>query len=142
MGRTDEFSFEDWQASFALNLHTTFLVCKHSLQAMRKQNYGRIVTVASRAALQPTAQLAAYSAAKAGVVALTKAIAEETKDLNITANSVLPSVIDTPSNRAAMGHAQAENWVSAASLASVICFLASDAARDVSGAAIPVYGKA
>ncbi len=142
MGRTDEFSFEDWKKSFDLNLNTTFLVCKHSLRVMRQHGYGRIVTVGSRGAVQPAAQLAAYSAAKAGVVALTKAIAEENKDKDITANVVLLSVIDTAANREAMGSEQADTWVKPESLAEVICFLASEAARDVSGAAIPVYGKA
>ena len=142
MGRTDEFSFEDWKKSFDLNLNTTFLVCKYSLKVMRQRGYGRIVTVGSRGAVQPAAQLAAYSAAKAGVVALIKAIAEENKDRDITANVVLPSVIDTAANRKAMGSEQADTWVKPESLAEVICFLASEAARDVSGAAIPVYGKA
>lgn len=141
MGRTDEFSFGDWKDAFDLNLHTTFLVCKHCLRVMRRHGYGRIVTVASRGALQPGAQLAAYCASKAGVVALTQAIAQETKNLDITANVVLPSVIDTPSNREAMGEAQADEWVKPESLAEVIGFLASDAARDVRGSAIPVYGS-
>ncbi|MDJ0715845.1 MAG: 3-oxoacyl-ACP reductase FabG [Prochloraceae cyanobacterium] len=140
MGKTEEFSFAEWKSFFDLNLHTTFLVCKYSLKKMRQHGYGRIVTVGSRAAVQPAAQLAAYSAAKAGVVALTKAIAEETKDMDITANSVLPSVIDTPTNREAMGSDLANTWVKAESLAEVICFLASETARDIRGAAIPVYG--
>jgi NAD(P)-dependent dehydrogenase (short-subunit alcohol dehydrogenase family) len=108
---------------------------------MRRHGYGRIVTVGSRGALQPGAQLAAYCASKAGVVALTQAIAQETKDLDITANVVLPSVIDTPSNREAMGEEQASQWVKAESLAEVICFLVSEAARDVRGAVVPVYGS-
>ena len=141
MGATHEFSFEDWQQSFDLNLNTTFLVCKHSLRMMRKHGYGRIVTVGSRGAIEPAAQLAAYSAAKAGVVALTQAIAQETKALNITANTILPSIIDTPTNRQAMGSEQAQQWVKPESLAEVICFLASEAARDISGSALPVYGK-
>jgi NAD(P)-dependent dehydrogenase (short-subunit alcohol dehydrogenase family) len=141
MGRTDEFSFQNWQDSFALNLDTTFLVCKHCLRVMRRHGYGRIVTVGSRGVLQPGAQLAAYCASKAGVVALTQAIAQETKDLDITANVVLPSVIDTPSNREAMGEEQAAQWVKPQSLAQVISFLASEAARDLRGAAVPVYGS-
>jgi NAD(P)-dependent dehydrogenase (short-subunit alcohol dehydrogenase family) len=141
MGAVHELDYTDWQKSLDLNLNTTFLVCKHCLKAMRRHGYGRIVTVGSRAAVQPAAQLAAYSAAKAGVVALTKAIAEETKELNITANTVLPSVIDTQANREAMGSEEADKWVKPESLAQVICFLASEAARDVSGAAIPVYGQ-
>lgn len=141
MGKTHEYPLEKWQFDFRLNLETTFLVCKHSLRRMLEQNYGRIVTVGTRGAVQPAAQLASYCASKAGVVALTQAIADETKGTNITANAVLPSMIDTPSNREAMGSENADQWVKAESLAEVICFLASDAARDMRGAAVPVYGN-
>lgn len=141
MGKTHEYSFEQWKKDFDLNLNTTFLVCKHSLRKMLEHGYGRIVTVGSRGAVQPGGQLAAYSASKAGVVALTQAIADETKGTNITANTVLPSVIDTPANREAMGSAQADKWVKPESLAQVICFLASEAAKDMRGAAVPVYGS-
>lgn len=141
MGKTHEYSYEQWQTDFSLNLNTTFLVCKHSLRRMLEQGYGRIVTVGSRGAVQPTGQLAAYCASKAGVVALTQAIADETKGTDITANVVLPSVIDTPANRSAMGSEQADQWVKPESLAQVICFLASEAAKDIRGAAVPVYGS-
>ncbi|MGF1602243.1 MAG: 3-oxoacyl-ACP reductase FabG [Thermosynechococcaceae cyanobacterium] len=140
MGATHEFSEQDWIQMLDLNLRTTFLVCKHSLKRMRQHGYGRIVTVGSRGASQPSGQLAAYCAAKAGVVALTQAIADETKGTHITANVVLPSVIDTPSNRVDMGEDQADQWVKPESLAEVICFLASEAAQDLRGAAVPVYG--
>jgi len=109
MGKTHEYAYDQWQKDFELNLGTTFLVCKHSLGKMLQQEYGRIVTVGSRGAVEPGGQLAAYCASKAGVVALTKAIADETRGTNITANVVLPSVIDTPANRSAMG---AENAAS------------------------------
>jgi len=141
MGKTHEYSFTDWKRDFDLNLNTTFLVCKHSLNKMLHYGYGRIVTVGSRGAVQPVGQLAAYSASKAGVVALTQAIAHETKGTNITANVVLPSMIDTPANRVAMGAEDADKWVKPDSLAQVICFLASESAKDVRGAAVPVYGS-
>ncbi len=141
MGDTADFAYRDWKQAFDLNVNTTFLVCKHGLKKMQAQNYGRIVTVGSRGAVEPSAQLAAYCAAKAAVVALTKSIAAETQGTNITANVVLPSVIDTPANRDAMGTENVDQWVTPESLAEVICFLASAAARDVRGAAIPVYGN-
>ncbi|HAX76621.1 MAG TPA: 3-oxoacyl-ACP reductase FabG [Cyanobacteria bacterium UBA11372] len=141
MGKTHEYSFFDWKQQLDLNLNSTFLVCKHSLKKMLQNDYGRIVTVSSRGAVQPAGQLAAYCASKAGVVALTQAIADETKNTNITANVVLPSIIDTPANRQAMGEENSDKWVKAESLAQVICFLASEAAKDVRGAAIPVYGN-
>ncbi len=141
MGPTHTYSLERWKQDFELNLITTFLVCKHSLRKMLEHGYGRIVTIGSRGAVQPSGQLAAYCASKAGVVALTQAIADETRGTNITANVVLPSVIDTPANRAAMGAENAPQWVKPESLAEVICFLASEAARDIRGAAVPVYGN-
>jgi NAD(P)-dependent dehydrogenase (short-subunit alcohol dehydrogenase family) len=141
-GKTHEYSLAAWKKDIDFNLNMTFLVCKHSLRRMLEQGYGRIVTVASRGAVQPGGQLAAYSASKAGVVALTQAIADETKGTNITANVVLPSVIDTPKNRQDMGEENADLWVTPESLGQVICFLASEAAKDVRGAAVPVYGSA
>jgi NAD(P)-dependent dehydrogenase (short-subunit alcohol dehydrogenase family) len=141
MGKTHAFSYYEWKRQLDLNLNTTFLTCKYSLKSMLQHGYGRIVTVASRAGVQPAGSLAAYSAAKAGVIALTQAIADETKGTNITANTVLPSIIDTPINRAAMGAENADKWVKPESLAEVICFLASDAAKDIRGAAVPVYGN-
>ncbi len=140
MGRVEDYSFSDWQHDFTLNVSTTFLTCKHCLRVMRSRGYGRIVTVGSRGAVQPGAQLGAYCASKAAVVALTQSIAEENKDMDITANAVLPSVIDTPANREAMGSEQAESWVKPESIGEAICFLASRAAGDLRGAALPVYG--
>lgn len=141
MGPTHQYSLEQWQQDFNLNLTTTFLVCKHGLRRMLERNYGRIVTVGSGAAVSPKGQLAAYSASKAGVIALTQAIAAETKGTNITANTVLPSVIDTPFNQSVMGSENKDQWVTPQSLAQILCFLASDKAADIRGAAIPVYGN-
>lgn len=137
MGATEEFSFAAWQQAFQLNLDSTFLVCKYSLQLMRRQGYGRIVTVASKAATQASPRLAAYAASKAGVIALTQAIAAETVGTDITANTILPSVIDTPANREAMGSEQASQWIQPESIASAICFLASEEAKDLRGALLP-----
>ena len=144
MGRTDQFSYQDWQKMLDLNLNSGFIFCKQALRRMRQTGYGRIVAVGTRSVQYPGGQLAAYSASKSGLVALVQAIAEETKDLetDITANAVLPRVIDTPKNRAAMGDKDADRWVKPESLAQVIGFLASEAARDIRGAAVPVYGKA
>ncbi|KAF3891091.1 MULTISPECIES: 3-oxoacyl-ACP reductase FabG [Nostocales] len=141
MGKTHEYPYEKWKADLELNLNLAFLVLKHSLRRMFQNGYGRIVTVGSRGAVQPGGQLAAYCAAKAGLIALTQAIADETKGANITANIVLPSVIDTPTNRDAMNTENASTWVKPDSIAQVICFLASEAALDMRGAVVPVYGN-
>ncbi|MFN4065654.1 MAG: 3-oxoacyl-ACP reductase FabG [Thermosynechococcus sp.] len=142
MGTTAQFALSDWQQSFRLNVETTFLVCKHALKRMQSQQYGRIVTIGSRGAVEPAAELAAYCAAKAAVVAFTRAIAAETKGKNITANVILPSIIDTPANRAAMGEAQAVNWVSPVAIGELIAYLISEGAAAISGAVIPIYGNA
>jgi NAD(P)-dependent dehydrogenase (short-subunit alcohol dehydrogenase family) len=141
MGDTDAQSLEGFRAQLELNVVTTFLVVKHGLRRMKQGGYGRIVAVGSRAAVEPAPGLAAYAAAKAGVVALVRAVAEETRTLDITANCVLPSIIDTPANRAAMGDAQADAWVKPERLAESIAFLASAAAGDLRGTALRVYGR-
>ena len=141
MGDTDETTLDAFRGQLELNLVTAFLVCKHGLRRMKQGGYGRIVGVGSRAAVEPSARLAAYTASKAGLVGMIKSIAEETKDLDVTANCVLPSIIDTPANRAAMGEADAGKWVEPERLAEVIAFLASEAAGDLRGATLPVYGR-
>jgi len=126
--------------------HVIF-ICTHLLINNERQTSivdgpdGRIVSVASRGGEQQVGQLAAYCAAKAGVVALTKAIADETKGTNITGNTVLPSAIDPPTNRSAMNSENAHQWVKPQSLAQVICFLGSEAAKDVRGTAMAVCGS-
>jgi NAD(P)-dependent dehydrogenase (short-subunit alcohol dehydrogenase family) len=109
---------------------------------MVKQKSGRVVNVSSEAALKGEASLAAYSASKAGVVRLTEAISEEYRMDGITANCVLPRIIDTPANRKAMPDADFSKWPKPEEIAQVILFLASDDATAVTGAAVPVIGRA
>jgi NAD(P)-dependent dehydrogenase (short-subunit alcohol dehydrogenase family) len=142
MGPTPTFTRQAFEHQLQLNVVSTFLVLKHALARMLAAGYGRIVTVGSRAAEQPQARLAAYSAAKAAVVALTRSIAAETRGTGVTANCVLPSTIDTPANREAMGDAAARDWVKPERLAETIAFLLSDAAGDLRGSALRVYANA
>ena len=108
---------------------------------MLRAGKGRIINVAARAALQGAARLAAYSASKSAVVRLTESLAAELKDNGITVNCVLPGTIDTPQNRQASPREDFSRWVPPDAIADVILFLASDSARAVTGAAIPVYGR-
>jgi NAD(P)-dependent dehydrogenase (short-subunit alcohol dehydrogenase family) len=142
MSPTAETPLAEFRKQLEINLISGFILCKHALAKMGPQGYGRIVTIGSRTAIAPSGQSAAYAASKAGVIAMTQAIAAETSGTDITANCVLPSVIDTPANRGSMPGADFARWVNPGSLAEVICFLASESARDVRGAAIPVYGGA
>jgi NAD(P)-dependent dehydrogenase (short-subunit alcohol dehydrogenase family) len=98
------------------------------------------VTVGAAAAVRGAAHMGAYSASKSALVRLTEAMSAELKDQGINVNCVLPSIIDTPDNRAAMPDADASRWVAPQALANVVVFLASDAASAIHGAALPVTG--
>ena len=133
-------SIETWDFMLDLNARTAFLVSQAVIPAMLEQSHGAIIHTASRAGLSGGKNAAAYSAAKSAVIRLTESLAAELKHNGINVNCVLPGVIDTPENRAAMPKAHHEHWVSPDAIAQVILFLASDAARAIHGAAIPVYG--
>lgn len=131
-----------WQSQLDINLKTAVISCAAAIPHMIARGGGAIVNVSSRTATQAGANLAAYAAAKRAVLQLTEALAAELLPHDITVNAVLPSVIDTPANRAAMPKANHERWVKPSEIAAVIHFLVGPAARIISGAAIPVYGKA
>lgn len=136
-----ETSLEEWSEMFRLNLQTAFLCSRAVLPHMLQRRTGRIINVSSRTAVVSVANQAAYNAAKAGVIALTQTLAEEVKHNGIAVNCVLPSVIDTEANREAMPKADFDRWVKPADLARVLAFLASEAAKQITGTAIPVYGR-
>ena len=129
---------EAWNRMLTLNLTTTYLACHGALPAMLRARSGRVITIASRAVVPPMAGFLAYTVAKAGVIALTLALAREVAPHGVTVNAVLPSTMDTPANRAAMPDADRSGWVSVDSVAGVVTLLAGDGARDVTGALIPV----
>jgi NAD(P)-dependent dehydrogenase (short-subunit alcohol dehydrogenase family) len=135
---------EEWDRTLALNLRSAFAACRAVVPQMIAQGYGRIVNVSSRTALQPSPGAAAYAVGKMGVITLTETLALELRDggHDVTANCVLPSVIDTPDNRRAMPGADPARWVRPDQLAAVIAWLTSPDAAPISGAAIPVYGRA
>jgi len=117
-------------------------VLRAALPLIRKSGSGCIVGIGSRAAVEPGAKVGAYSASKAAMVSLVRTVAEENKDVGITANVILPGTIDTPANRKEMPDADFTKWVQPAKLAALVVFLASDAGKDINGAVIPMYGKA
>ncbi len=131
-----------WQRMLTLNLTSVFLCARAVAPGMAARGRGKIVAVAARAGLHGVANLAAYSVSKAGVITLVQALAEELKEANVQVNCVLPSTIDTPANRRAMPDADPSRWVPPAEIARVLLFLASTDSDVVSGAAVPVYGRA
>jgi NAD(P)-dependent dehydrogenase (short-subunit alcohol dehydrogenase family) len=132
---------ETWDLLYAINLKTAVNASRAALAHMSKSG-GRIINVGANAASKSGAGMGPYAASKAGVHRLTESLAEEVKDLGITVNAVLPSILDTPANRATMPEADFSKWVTPQALANVILFLASDEASAVTGALLPVTGKA
>ena len=137
-----ETSDTTWDGMMTLNLRAAFCSMRVVLKPMTAAKYGRIVAFGSRAGVEPIPNYAGYSVSKAGLVALVKNVAAENKELGITANVVLPSTIDTPLNRKAMPAADFSRWVKPESIAKALVWLASRDAGDVSGAVIPIYGRA
>jgi NAD(P)-dependent dehydrogenase (short-subunit alcohol dehydrogenase family) len=141
-GRVAELPVEDFEAQLRLNLRPTYLVTQAALPALVAAGGGAVVCVGSRAALRPFAGAAGYVAAKAAVIAFAQAVAVEYRDEQVRCNAILPSVIDTPANRAAMPDADWTRWVTPDRLAGTIAYLCSDDGAATSGAAIPVFGRA
>jgi NAD(P)-dependent dehydrogenase (short-subunit alcohol dehydrogenase family) len=141
-GTIEETSDKVWDLMMDVNVRTAFNVMRASLPSMIAAKRGRIVAVGSRAAVDTSPGISAYAVSKAALLALVKNAAAEVKDSGITVNAVLPSTIDTPANRKAMAGADFSKWVAPESIAQLIVWLCSDAAANVSGAAIPIYGRA
>jgi len=141
-GLVHETPVEDFEDQLRLNLRPTYLVCHAAIPHLQAAGGGAIVCVSSRAALKPFAGAAGYIVAKAAVLAFVDVLATEYRDDAIRANAILPSVIDTPANRASMPNADHSRWVAPEQIASVVRFLCEDGAGVVSGAHVPVYGRA
>ena len=135
-----ETTASSWDFLFDLNARSLVHIGRAVVPRMIEQGSGKIVTVGAYAAQAGVAQMGAYVAAKSSVIRLTEAMSAELKEKGINVNCVLPTMIDTPENRAAMPEADPARWVSVDALAAVIVFLASDGARAIHGAAIPVRG--
>ncbi|HEY4279226.1 MAG TPA: SDR family NAD(P)-dependent oxidoreductase [Conexibacter sp.] len=137
-----EAPIEQFDEQFRLNLRPTYLVTQAALPRLVAAGGGSIVCVGTRAALQPFPGAAGYVASKAAVIAFAQAVAVEYRNDFVRCNAILPSVVDTPANRASMPRADVSKWVAPAQIAGVIAGLFSDDFGVTSGAAIPVYGRA
>lgn len=138
--KVHETSDENWNFLFDINTRTLLNAVRAVVPDMLAAGGGKIVNVGAFAAQRGVAQMGAYTASKATVIRMTEAMSAELREKNINVNCVLPTIIDTPENRAAMPKADPAKWVAPSDLASVIVFLASDAARAVHGASVPVTG--
>lgn len=132
---------DTWDLMYRVNLRTAVVSSQAALAHLKERGHGRILNIAAAAATRAALGMGAYAAAKAGVMRLTEALAEELKDTRITVNALMPSIIDTPQNRADMPEAEFDRWVKPEQLAATLLFLASDAAAAITGACIPVTGR-
>ena len=130
-----------WDRMMSLNARTAFIVSQAVVPQMLRQGSGKIINIAARPGLVGAANAAAYSASKSAVIRVTESLAAELRESGINVNCIVPGTLDTPQNREAMPNAEIRRWVAPESLADVILFLASAAARDIHGASIPVYGR-
>ncbi|BCB81900.1 hypothetical protein GCM10022251_51630 [Phytohabitans flavus] len=141
-GLVHQTPIEDFERMLALNLRPTYLVTQAALPYLVDAGGGAVVCVSSRAAVSPFPGAAGYITAKAAVLAFANAVAVEYKAKGVRCNTVLPSVIDTPTNRASQPDADTSRWVRPEEIATVIRFFAGEESAPASGAAIPVYGRA
>ena len=137
----DEMDATQADILMGINARSVFVACQKVIPVMRRQHSGRIISISSKGGLKGEAGASIYSASKAVVIRLTESMADELKGVGITVNCVLPALIDTTPNREAIPGADYSKWVTPQSVAKVIAFLASDAARDITGAAIPISGR-
>jgi NAD(P)-dependent dehydrogenase (short-subunit alcohol dehydrogenase family) len=135
---TDDATFE---RMLDLNLRSAFHILRAVIPVMHALGSGRIVAIGSLAAVEPQPFIAAYSASKSALVSLMRSVAKENKDHGVTANVILPGTMDTPANRAADPAADFAKWIDPQQVANLVLWLASDAATQITGAVIPVYGK-
>jgi NAD(P)-dependent dehydrogenase (short-subunit alcohol dehydrogenase family) len=135
---TDDGTFEQM---LDMNFRSAFYIIRAVLPHMRNRGSGRVLAIGSRAAVEPAARIGAYSASKAALVSLIRTVAIENKSSGISANVVLPGTMDTPANRGGDPQANFSKWVQPAQVAALLLHLASDAASQVSGAVIPIYGQ-
>jgi NAD(P)-dependent dehydrogenase (short-subunit alcohol dehydrogenase family) len=129
---------EEWNKMFGLNLLSAFLITKHVVPLMLQSDYGRIVHISSYTGISAQGLDSAYASSKAGLIRFVESVSKELKNRNLTVNCVLPSIIDTKSNRKMMPDADFKQWVSIDELVAVIAFLSSDDSRAINGSAVPV----
>lgn len=136
-----ETTLEEWHGMMQLNLNTVFLMSQVFAPVLAGQKMGSIVNISSKAARRGQARSGAYSVSKAGVLTLTETLADELKATGVRVNAVLPSIIRTKANEAAMPKADSSRWIAPEEVAEVCMFLLSDRSSGITGQAIPAYGK-
>ena len=129
---------EEWNKMIGINLLSAFLITKHVVPLMLQSGYGRIVHISSYTGISAQGLDSAYASSKAGLIRFVESVSKEVKDYDLTVNCVLPSIIDTKSNRKMMPDANFKKWVTIDELVKIIAFLCYDDSRAITGSAVPV----
>jgi NAD(P)-dependent dehydrogenase (short-subunit alcohol dehydrogenase family) len=135
-----ELKEDDWESMMNLNLKSAYLISKHVIPIMKSAKGGKIIHVSSRTGLKSDGYDSAYAASKAALIRFVDSISQEFREDKININCILPTTIDTESNRRAMPNADFSKWLSPEDLANVVMFLCSSESKVINGAAIPTYG--
>jgi NAD(P)-dependent dehydrogenase (short-subunit alcohol dehydrogenase family) len=135
-----ELKESEWDKMMEINLKSAFLISKNILPQMIEKRYGKLVHVSSRTGIKAEGNDSAYAASKAGLIRFVESVAQDVKTYNININCILPTIIDTETNRKAMPDADYAKWVKPDDLSNVILFLCSDYSNTINGASIPTYG--
>jgi len=130
---------EEWNRMFGLNLLSAFLITKHVVPLMLQSGYGKIVHISSYIGISAQGLDSAYASSKAGLIRFVESVSKEVRDYNLNINCVLPTIIDTKSNRKMMPDANFKQWVTIDELVNIIAFLCSDDSRAITGSAVPVH---
>lgn len=137
-----DIELREWERMMNMNLKSAFIISKHVLKSMKTNQFGKIVHVSSASGIKAAGKDSAYAASKAGLIRLVDSIKEEVKEFKININCILPTIIDTESNRLAMPSANYSNWVKPQDLAKLIVFLSSEDSSVINGEAIKTSGYA
>jgi NAD(P)-dependent dehydrogenase (short-subunit alcohol dehydrogenase family) len=138
----EEISFDEWKMMMGLNLDSCFLMVQAAVGGMKKNRFGRIITIGAMPALHPESRRSSYTVSKAGVIALTRSVAMEIKQFgDITANAIVPSIIVTEENKKWGSDEEIKKWITPDEIADMILYLISDSGRGINGQALEMYGK-
>ncbi len=140
--KVTELEESEWDKMMNLNLKSAFLISKHVLPVMVPAKHGKMIHISSKTGLKSSGYDSAYAASKSGLIRLVESMSEEVKEYGINVNCILPSIIDTDTNRKAMPNSDFSKWVKTRDLASLVLFLCSEEANVMNGAAVPAYGLA
>jgi NAD(P)-dependent dehydrogenase (short-subunit alcohol dehydrogenase family) len=138
----EDVTFDEWKSVFSLNLHSCFLMMRDAMRMMKKNRYGRIITITAKPAVIPEGKRGGYGVSKAGVISLTRSVAEEVKEFgDITVNSIAPGIILTEKNKEWGNEEEMKKWTPPGHIAEMIMVLCSDSSSSVNGEIIQMFGK-